>query len=85
MTTDSKIKNINGRVVSTKMDKTITVLVERLVKHPRYKKYIKKSTKLMAHDEENICVEGDLVSIAPSRPYSKNKTWVFVDKLTNKQ
>lgn len=64
-----------GRVVSDKMDKTITVLVERKVEHPLYKKYIRRSTKLHAHDESNDCNVGDLVSIEQCRPLSKSKSW----------
>ena len=64
-----------GQVVSDKMDKTMTVLVERRVKHPLYKKYIRRSSKLLAHDEENACRVGDLVSIEQCRPFSKSKSW----------
>jgi small subunit ribosomal protein S17 len=74
-----KIRTINGRVTSDKMDKTITVLVERLVKHPVYGKFIKRSTKLYAHDEQNQCHEGDVVTITSCRPISKNKAWKLVD------
>ena len=74
-----KIRTINGRVTSDKMDKTITVLVERLVKHPVYGKFIKRSTKLYAHDERNQCHEGDVVTITSCRPISKNKAWKLVD------
>ena len=81
MTQRDNIRTVSGRVVSSKMDKTITVLVERLVKHPKYGKYIKKSSKIFAHDENNVCAEGDLVSITPSRPLSKNKTWSLVEVL----
>jgi small subunit ribosomal protein S17 len=82
----TKIRTITGRVVSDKMDKTITVLVERVVKHPVYGKYIKRSTKMMAHDEENTCQEGDVVAITSCRPMSKNKTFKLVQVLerTNK-
>jgi small subunit ribosomal protein S17 len=69
------VRTVQGRVVSNKMDKTITVLVERQVQHPIYGKYVKKSTKLHAHDENNECNEGDLVSIAECRPLSKSKAW----------
>jgi len=69
---------VTGRVVSDKMDKTITVLVERKVPHPLYKKYIRRSTKLHAHDENNECHEGDVVTIAQCRPLSKSKTWKLV-------
>jgi small subunit ribosomal protein S17 len=77
----TKLRTITGRVVSNKMDKTITVLVERVVKHPVYGKYIKRSTKMMAHDETNICQEGDVVAIASCRPLSKNKTFKLVEVL----
>ncbi|MGJ0492739.1 30S ribosomal protein S17 [Methylobacter sp.] len=77
----TKLRTITGRVVSNKMDKTITVLVERIVKHPVYGKYIKRSTKMMAHDEQNICQEGDVVSITSCRPMSKNKTFRLVEVL----
>ncbi len=82
----TKLRTITGRVVSDKMDKTITVLVERVVKHPVYGKYIKRSTKMMAHDEQNTCQEGDVVSITSCRPMSKNKTFKLVQILerTNK-
>ncbi len=79
MSQEDNIRTVTGRVVSSKMDKTITVLVERLIKHPKYGKYIKRSSKLFAHDENNICNEGDLVSITPSRPISKKKTWSLVE------
>ncbi len=68
-------RTLVGQVVSDKMDKTMTVLGERRVKHPLYKKYIRRSTKLHAHDEENACHIGDLVSIEPCRPLSKSKSW----------
>ena len=64
---------------TNKGDKTITVLVERRVQHPIYGKIIKRSTKLMAHDEENTCREGDLVTIEECRPLSKRKTWMLVN------
>ncbi|MEI6744494.1 MAG: 30S ribosomal protein S17 [Methylococcaceae bacterium] len=82
----TKLRTITGRVVSSKMDKTITVLVERVVKHPVYGKYIKRSTKMMAHDEDNSCQEGDVVSITSCRPMSKRKTFNLVQVLerTNK-
>ncbi len=72
------IRIITGRVVSNKMDKTITILVERLVKHPLYGKFIKRSTKLHAHDEANECREGDLVTITECRPISKSKFFKLV-------
>lgn len=71
-------RTVVGTVSSDKMNKTITVLVERLVKHPVYGKYIKRSTKFHAHDENNICKVGDLVEIKQSRPMSKLKSWELV-------
>ena len=67
-----------GVVVSDKMDKTITVLIERRVKHPVYGKYVTKSSKLKAHDESNECKMGDMVTISESRPLSKSKSWALV-------
>ena len=69
---------IVGKVISSKMDKTVSVLIERLIKHPIYGKYIRRSTKVMAHDPENICKEGDSVSISPCKPISKNKSWKVI-------
>ena len=69
---------LTGKVVSNKMDKTVAVSVERLVKHPMYGKYIRRTTKLLAHDENNECKEGDTVSIKPCRPMSRRKSWVLV-------
>jgi small subunit ribosomal protein S17 len=66
---------LTGRVVSNKMDKTIAVLVERLVRHETYGKYLRRSTKLLAHDESNSAREGDTVSITPCRPLSRRKSW----------
>lgn len=66
-----------GKVISNKMDKTITVLVERKVKHPLYGKYIKRSSKLHVHDAENTCNEGDIVKIENSRPISKTKSYIL--------
>ncbi|MCH8261490.1 MAG: 30S ribosomal protein S17 [Proteobacteria bacterium] len=68
-------KTVTGQVISNKMDKTISVLVSRKVKHPLYEKYIRRSTKFMAHDENNECKEGDVVVIEASKPISKNKFW----------
>ena len=79
--TSEKTRTITGRVVSNKMDKTASVLVERLVKHPVYGKYIKRSTKCLVHDENNQCQEGDIVSITSCRPLSKNKTFKLVEVL----
>jgi small subunit ribosomal protein S17 len=74
----STARTINGKVVSDKMNKSITVLVERRVKHPIYGKYVKRSTKLHAHDENNECNIGDVVTIQESRPISKTKSWTLV-------
>lgn len=83
---EKKTHTIKGRVVSNKMNKSITVLVERLVPHPIYGKYVRRSTRLMAHDEDNVCQEGDLVLLASCRPLSKRKTWRLVEILEqNKQ
>ena len=71
---------LNGRVTSDKMDKTITVLVERRVMHPLYKKFIRRSKKYAAHDENNVCKEGDVVSIEECRPISKRKTWLLIER-----
>jgi len=68
-----------GTVVSNKMEKTITVAIERRVPHPIYKKYFKKTTKLMAHDEKNECAIGDVVKIMETRPLSKSKRWRLVE------
>ena len=70
---------VTGRVVSDKMNKGITVLVERRVKHPLYGKFVRKSTKLHAHDENNECKAGDVVTIQECRPLSKTKTWRLVE------
>lgn len=75
--TDKTVRTVVGKVISNKMDKTITVLVERRVKHPVYGKYITRSSKLHAHDEENACNIGDAVTIQASRPLSKTKTWAL--------
>jgi len=71
-------RTVTGRVVSDKMDKTITVMVERLVRHPVYGKYIRRSTKLHAHDESNQCRQGDTVVIKQCRPLAKTKSWSLV-------
>ena len=75
----SKKKTLIGTVTSNKMDKSITVLIERKVKHPVYGKYITRSTKLHAHDEQNVCQEGDIVTISECRPLSKTKNWTLVE------
>jgi len=80
MSDEAKTERVlTGRVVSNKMDKTITVYIERKVKHPLYGKFIKRSTKLHAHDESNQCAEGDMVTIRQCRPISKLKKWQLVD------
>lgn len=76
--TDKLDRQVTGKVVSDKMDKTITVLIERRVKHPIYGKYVSKSSKLKAHDEKNECKAGDVVTICESRPLSKSKSWALV-------
>ncbi|MGE0482923.1 MAG: 30S ribosomal protein S17 [Gammaproteobacteria bacterium] len=68
-------RTLVGQVVSNRMDKTITVLIERRVEHPLYRKYVRKSTRLMAHDENNECNQGDTVAIEECRPLSKRKSW----------
>lgn len=80
MSTAEKVKRSQvGRVVSDRMDKTVTVLLERKVKHALYGKYIKRSTKVHAHDEENAAAEGDTVRIEECRPLSKSKSWRVVE------
>ncbi|MCW3467785.1 30S ribosomal protein S17 [Chitinophaga nivalis] len=80
MTTERKLRKTRiGVVASNKMDKTITVKVERKVKHPIYGKFVKKTTKFMAHDDKNECSIGDTVKIAETRPLSKNKCWRLVE------
>ncbi|MCH8057290.1 MAG: 30S ribosomal protein S17 [Proteobacteria bacterium] len=80
MSTTEAVKRTKvGRVVSDKADKTVTVMLERQVKHPLYGKYIKRSTKVHAHDEDNRCGQGDLVKIAECRPISKTKSWRVVE------
>ncbi|MEJ2138198.1 MAG: 30S ribosomal protein S17 [Gammaproteobacteria bacterium] len=76
---EEKQRTLTAKVVSDKMDKTVSVSVERKVKHPMYGKYMRRSTKYMVHDEENACKEGDIVTIAECRPVSKNKSWRLVD------
>lgn len=76
MTEETKSNvTLTGRVLSNKMDKSITVLVERRVPHPVYKKYVRRSTKIHAHDEQNECAMGDFVSVEQCRPMSKTKSW----------
>ena len=80
-----KNKTVTGTVISSKMDKTISVCIERTVKHPLYGKYIRRSTKVMVHDEVNECNEGDVVIIESSRPLSKNKSWRLQKDLSKAQ
>lgn len=72
---------IEGKVISNKMDKSVTVAVVTKVQHPTYRKYVKRTTKVMAHDEKNECKVGDMVSIKEVRPLSKNKRWLVVEIL----
>ena len=76
------LRTVEGRVVSNKMDKTVTILVERQVKHALYGKYIKRSTKLHAHDADNSCKEGDVVRVTEIAPMSKTKNWRVVEIIT---
>jgi small subunit ribosomal protein S17 len=71
-------RTLTGRVVSSKMQKTVAVSIERLVKHPTYGKYVRRTTKVLAHDEEGSAKEGDLVCIAPCRPLSRRKAYTVV-------
>jgi small subunit ribosomal protein S17 len=71
-------RTLQGRVVSDKMDKTVTVVIERRVKHPLYGKFVRRSTKVHAHDENNECRIGDVVVVEQCRPLSKTKSWRFV-------
>ena len=80
MSEENKVhRTLTGRVVSDKMDKTVSVAVERLIKHPVYGKYIRRTTKVLAHDASNECKTGDRVAIAECRPMSKNKSWSVVN------
>jgi small subunit ribosomal protein S17 len=72
-------RTLTGRVVSSKMQKTIAVEIERLVRHPAYGKYIRRTTKLLAHDENGACREGDVVTITPCRPVSRHKSWRLLE------
>ena len=72
------VRTQQGKVVSDKMDKTVTVMIERRVKHPIYGKFVKRSTKLHAHDEQNECQIGDTVTVRECRPLSKSKSWMLV-------
>ncbi len=79
MSQEKRQRTETGRVISNKMNKTITIMVERKVKHPIYGKYIRRTSKFHAHDENNQCNEGDLVTIAECRPISKSKSWRLVE------
>jgi small subunit ribosomal protein S17 len=72
---EKSARTLTGTVVGSKMDKTISVAVERLIKHPTYGKYVRRTTKLLAHDEKNECREGDTVAISECRPLSRHKAW----------
>jgi small subunit ribosomal protein S17 len=74
-------RTLTGRVVSTKMQKTVAVEIERLVKHGMYGKFIRRTTKLLAHDEKGESHDGDLVKIAPCRPMSRHKSWQVIEVL----
>ncbi|WP_016955066.1 30S ribosomal protein S17 [Catenovulum agarivorans] len=76
---ESSIRTLQGRVISDKMDKSIVVAIERFVKHPIYGKFIRRTTKIHAHDESNSCGQGDVVTIRECRPISKTKSWTLVD------
>lgn len=80
-TNQSTGKTMVGRVISDKMTKTIVVMVERSVKHPKYGKILNKRTKIYAHDEDGVCKVGDLVRVRESRPISKTKCWVLMEKI----
>ncbi|WP_192035925.1 30S ribosomal protein S17 [Halomonas sp. YLGW01] len=79
MSEEKKVRTLTGKVVSDKMDKSIVVMIERRERHPIYGKYVKRSTKLHAHDEQNQAKAGDTVSIEESRPLSKKKAWTLVE------
>jgi len=81
-TKNKQLRTVEGRVVSNKMDKTVTVLVERQVKHALYGKYLRRSTKLHAHDADNACNEGDVVRVTEIAPMSKTKNWRVVEIVT---
>jgi small subunit ribosomal protein S17 len=76
---ESKTRTLQAKVISAKMDKSIVVAIERKVKHPLYGKFMKRTTKLHAHDETNQCSEGDVVLISECRPLSKTKSWTLVE------
>jgi len=78
-------RSATGKVISNRMDKTVTVRLERYLKHPLYGKYIRRSSKVHAHDEENTCNEGDTVRIVPGRPLSRTKSWKVVEVVERAQ
>jgi len=78
---DQKVRTLTGTVVSDKMDQTISVAVPRVVKHPIYGKYLRRTTKVLVHDQDNASKQGDVVSIAECRPISKRKSWRLVEVL----
>ncbi|WP_376689889.1 30S ribosomal protein S17 [Wenzhouxiangella sp. EGI_FJ10409] len=82
---DRKQRSVVGRVVSNRMDKTVTVRLERLVKHPLYGKYVRRSSKVHAHDADNSCNEGDTVRIEQTRPISKTKAWQVIEVVERAQ
>ncbi|MRX28703.1 30S ribosomal protein S17 [Kangiella sp. HZ709] len=82
MSTESIQRTLQGKVVSDKMDKSITVLIERQVKHPLYGKFMKRSSKIHAHDEANECNMGDVVKVVECRPLSKTKSFKLVEIVT---
>lgn len=79
MSQEKRKRTVAGRVVSDRRDKTLTVLIERRVEHPLYGKYVRRSTKLHAHDEDNAARKGDWVTVEECRPLSKNKTWRLIE------
>lgn len=83
VTTSGRRKTRVGKVVSVRMDKTVVVVVERLVQHPLYKKYLRRKTKLYAHDKDNSCKTGDVVRVIETRPLSKLKRWKVQQILTS--
>lgn len=82
MSTESNARTMVGKVVSDKMDKTIVVMIERTVKHPKYGKIMKRRTKIHAHDEKEVCQIGNTVKVRESRPLSKTKSWVLVEVIS---
>ena len=79
------VRTLTGQVVSNKMDKTISVSIERVVKHPTYGKFVRRTTKLLAHDEEGRTKEGDTVVIVPCRPMSRHKSWKVLSVTPSQQ